>query len=208
MATLLETTTRPLGPPDAGIPMTLDEFDEAEYEKGYRYELIHGVLVVTPPPAEGERDANEDLGRWLRNYQDDHEHGECLDLTLPEHNIRTGDHNRRADRAIWVGLGRTPRTRGRYDRRDMPAIVVEFASSRPADQRRDYDEKKIEYRDAGVKEYWIFDRFRRTLTVYYWRGKRWTKKTISAKEDYATPLLPGFELSVAKLLAVSDKYLD
>jgi hypothetical protein len=51
----------PLGPLDAGMPLTLDEFDEAEFEMGYRYELIHGVLVVTPPPLEEERDSNEEL---------------------------------------------------------------------------------------------------------------------------------------------------
>jgi len=45
--------------------------------------------------------------------------------------------------------------------------VVEFPSRRPADQRRDYDEKQAEYRD-GVREYWIVDRFRRHMTVYAW----------------------------------------
>jgi hypothetical protein len=50
---------RPLGPRDAGAPMTLAEFDAADFQLGYRYELIHGMLVVTPPPLEEERDANE-----------------------------------------------------------------------------------------------------------------------------------------------------
>jgi Uma2 family endonuclease len=35
-------------------------------------------------------------------------------------------------------------------KRDVPAIIVEFPSSRPADQRRDYEEKKVEYRDLGI----------------------------------------------------------
>jgi len=74
--------------------------------------------------------------------------------------------------------------------------------------RRDYEEKRIEYRDLGVREYWIFDRFRRTLTVYRWQGKRWTKLTGREGETYATPLLPGFELSVSALLAVSDRYAE
>ncbi len=76
----------------------------------------------------------------------------------------------------------------------MPAIVVEFPSSRPADQRRDYEEKKIEYRDLEVREYWIIDRFRRTMIVYFWRGRRWVKRTLTERETYSTPLLPGFEL--------------
>jgi Uma2 family endonuclease len=202
------TAVAPLGPRDAGMPMTLKEFDDAEYEEGYRYELIHGVLVVTPPPLEAERDPNEELGYWLRRYRDTHPQGDALDLTLPEHNIAVGPHNRRCDRAVWVGLGKLPGTRGPIAKRDIPSIVVEFPSSRPADQRRDYDEKREEYRDAGVKEYWIIDRFRRTMTVYSWRGKRWAKKTVDEKATYTTGLLPGFEMELAKLLAVSDKYRD
>lgn len=213
MATVLtepsrRVSLRPIGPYDAGMPLTLREFDEAEYEEGYRYELIHGVLVVTPPPLEGERGANEALGHWLLTYQETHPQGDWLDMTLPEHNVAVGPHNRRCDRAIWAGLGRLPRTRGPISQRDIPNIIVEFASSRPADQRRDYDEKRVEYRDAGVAEYWIIDRFRRTMTVYSWRGKRWVKRTIAEQEKYATPLLPGFKLELQRLLAVADKYRD
>jgi Uma2 family endonuclease len=188
--------------------MTLDEFDGADFELGYRYELIHGVLVVTPSPLEEEREANEVLGYWLRYYKDFNPQGSALDLTLPEHNLRMRTHNRRCDRAIWAGLGRRPQTRWPVARRDTPAIVVEFPSSRPADQRRDYEEKRIEYRDYGVREYWIIDRFRRTMTIFFWRGRRWTKRTIAAGEVYQTPLLPGFELPLAKLLAVSDAYRE
>jgi Uma2 family endonuclease len=193
-------------PRDAGLPMTLDEFEQADFELGYRYELIHGVLIVTPPPLEEERDCNEELGRWLRNYGESHPDGAALELTLPEQNIRTAGQNRRCDRAIWAGLGRRPRTRGAVERRDPPTIVVEFPSSRPADQRRDYDEKKLEYRDLGVQEYWIIDRFRRTMTVYSWRGQRWAKRTIRETDTYRTPLLPGFELPLGRLFAVSDEY--
>lgn len=198
----------PFGPRDAGLPMSLDEFEAAEFELGYRYELIHGVLIVTPPPLEEERDANEELGHWLRNYRESSPQGKCLDLTLHEQNLRTVGQNRRCDRAIWIGLGRRPRTRGRVSSRDVPAIIVEFPSSRPADQRRDYLEKQLEYRDIGVREYWIIDRFSRSMTVYFWNGPEWDKRVIGEGETYRTDLLPGFELPLGKLLAVSDKYRD
>jgi Uma2 family endonuclease len=196
----------PLGPRDAGTPMTLDEFDNADFEPGYRYELINGVLVVTPPPLEQERDSNEDLGRWLRNYQDDHPQGAALDLTLPEHNIRTETQNRRADRAIWTGRGRLPVTRGPVENRGKPTILVEFPSARPADQRRDYELKQAEYRDFGILEYWIIDRFSRTMAVYSQHDGKWTPRFIQESETYQTPLLPGFTLELKRLLAVSDKY--
>lgn len=208
MAIVIEELETPWGPRDAGIPMSLDEFEAADFERGYRYELIHGVLIVTPPPLVEERDSNEELGYWLRTYKEHHPEGKALDLTVPEEHLRTPQQYRVCDRAIWVGLGRRPRTRGVPARRDVPAIVVEFPSSRPADMRRDYEEKKIEYRDLKVREYWIIDRFRRTMTVYFWRGSRWTKRTLSERETYSTPLLPGFELPLATLFAVSDKYTD
>ena len=208
MATATLPTIKPFGPRDAGIPMTLDEFDAADFREGYRYELINGVLVVSPPPLEEERSANEVLGHWLLTYQESHPQGSALNVTLPEHNVRTRKQNRRCDRAIWAGLGRFPRTRGRAARRDPPTILIEFPSSRPADQRRDYEEKKNEYRGLPVQEYWIIDRFRRSMTVYYWHGSRWTKRIVAESEVYRTPHLPGFELPLAKLLAISDRYTD
>jgi Uma2 family endonuclease len=208
MVTVTTPSVKPFGPRDAGIPLTLSEFEKADYVKGFRYELIHGVLVVVPPALEEERDANEELGHWLRNYRERHPRGHALDLTLPEHNLRTVGQNRRADRVIWAGLGRRPRTRGRPSRRDVPTIIVEFPSSRAADQRRAYQEKKVEYRKIGVREYWIIDRYRRTMTVYYWRGRRWTKQTIGESEVYRTPFLPGFELRVRDLFRISDQYAD
>ena len=206
MSTVTAKQTAPYGPRDAGAIMTLDEFEEADYELGYRYELIHGVLVVTPPPLEEERDANEELGYWLRSYHDTNPQGKALDLTLPEQNVRTIGQNRRCDRVIWAGLARRPKSRGPVGRRDVPTIVVEFPSSRPADKRRDYEEKKNEYRELGVREYWIIDRFRRAMTVHSWRGARWVKRVVDEAETYRTPILPGFELPLAKLLAVSDRY--
>ncbi len=197
---------QPLGPRDAGMPMTFGEFESAEFVPGPRYELIHGVLVVSPAPLPAERNSNDVLGHWLQQYQDAHPLGSALDLTLPGHDVRTKKCVRRCDRAIWIGLGRVPRCEGPVAKRDRPSIIVEFPSSRPADQRRDYKEKMIEYRDIKVQEYWIIDRFRRNATIYRWRGKRWVKQVVKENDVYQTPLLPGFELPLAKLLAVSDKY--
>jgi Uma2 family endonuclease len=198
----------PLGPRDAGVPMSLDEFEAADFELGYRYELINGILVVSPSPLEEERDANEELGHWLRNYQESSRRGKALELTLPEHNIRTRTNNRRCDRAIWCGLGRRPRTRGPVKNRDVPAIIVEFPSSRPADQRRDYVEKQLEYRDLGVREYWIIDRFRRRMTVWHWTNRTWTRRELGERATYRTELLPGFKVPLAKLFRIADKYRD
>jgi hypothetical protein len=46
------------------------------------------------------------------------------------------------------------------------------------------------------------------MTVYSWRGQRWIKRVIAEGAIYRTPVLAGFELDLARLLAVSDKYAD
>jgi Uma2 family endonuclease len=191
-----------IGPESAGMLMTPEEFDGIEsYDELYRYELIHGVLVVNPIPSAAEVGPNELLGRWLGNYGEEHVQGKALDATLPERYVRTTDNRRRADRVIWAGLGRVPNPAT-----DVPTIVVEFVSAGRRDWRRDYMEKRREYREVGVREYWIIDRFRRTLTVYRNQHAGETELVIAEGDVYRTDLLPGFELPLARLLAAADQW--
>src|SRR6516162_10250291 len=100
MATATPKTRRlRLGPRSAGLLLTPKEFDRARGQKGWRYELINGVLVVSPTPSRKERDPNEELGHWLRQYRDGHPHGSSLDSTLSEEEVQTGQERRRVDRA-------------------------------------------------------------------------------------------------------------
>ena len=189
-----------LAPELAGILLSPEEFDAVEEcDELYNYELVHGVLIVAPPPAVGERGPNDQLGHLLRSYKDHHPQGAALDLTLPEHRIITPDSRRRADRVIWTGLGRIPNTR-----QDQPTIAIEFVSASKRDFQRDYIDKRDEYLRAGVREYWIIDRFRRRMTVVRDGSEQATETVITEQETYTTSLLPGFALPLAQLLAVAD----
>jgi Uma2 family endonuclease len=198
IATLSSAPTR-LGPDSNGMLLTVDEYDAVqEWDDRYRYELIHGVLIVSPPASASERSPNDELGYLIRLYQDTHPQGSIVDETLPEQEISTSQNRRRADRAIWIGLGRQP-----LPERDIPAIVVELVSRRSRDRHRDYVEKRQEYAAVGVQEYWVFDRFDRSMTVYHG-----LQDFIIVKEGdvYRTLLLPGFELSIDRLLEKADRY--
>ena len=171
-----------------GMILTPEEFDAIEdYDDLYRYELIHGVLVVNPIPSEAEVDPNEELGHWLRVYRDEHPQGSSLDVTLTERYVRTGDSRRRADRVIWAGLGRKPKSKV-----DPPTIAVEFVSKGKRNRVRDYDEKKYEYQQAGIIEYWVIDRFRRTMTVFKYTANGIDEFVVEEQSIYQTTLLPGF----------------
>ncbi len=204
MATVIEKGRRlekriPMfGPHSNGILMTPKEFDRADFEDGWRYELIDGRLFVSPFPLENERDPNEELGFLLRNYWQ--HHPTCLDGTVFEQTVKVFENRRRADRAIWAGLGRQPR------KGETPTIVVEFVSAGKRARQRDYEEKREEYLAVGVIEYWIIDRFERTLTIFKKRGKSYQKRVVKEKQVYMTDLLPGFELPLAHLLAIADRW--
>lgn len=197
------------GPGSAGLKMTPEEFDDVPasmFVRGYRYEVINGVLVVSPFPGPGERSLNDYLGYMLTQYLEDASNKKkpINADTLPEQTIATTN-RRRADRAIWVGLGRKP-----DERTDVPAIVIEFVSSRRRDAMRDYEEKRDEYLNAGVKEYWIIDRFRRLMTIYKTkktgRSSATTYDIVTEGQSYETKLLPGFTLPLSRLLEKADQW--
>src|SRR5208337_199307 len=191
-----------LGRHSNGMLMTPEEFDAAtDFDELYCYELIHGVLIVSPLPAESERDPNEELGHILRTYKSDHQAGSALDKTLSEQYVRLPDSRRRADRVIWAGLGRVPDSKT-----DVPAIVVEFVSNRQRDRVRDYEEKRRQYLAIGVQEYWIIDRFQRIMTVCRGRLGEPAEQIIKENEVYRTTLLTGFELPLARLLKLADDW--
>lgn len=191
---------RLIGPEANGRLMSPAEFDRADFEDGWRFELINGVLVVSPVPSESEADPNEELGHWLRNYQELHPQGSALDATLGERLVRTGRNRRRPDRLIWTGLGRLPH------QGEKPSVIVEFVSSGKRNRKRDYETKRTEYRKIKVQEYWIIDRFERVMVVFKKQSGRVVKLVIDESEIYTTELLPGFELPLAKLFALADRW--
>ncbi len=107
------------GPGSAGLKMTPEEFDDlpaSEFVRGNRYEVINGVFVASPFPGPGERSLNDYLGYMLTQFFETPSKQPIDADTLPEQTIATTN-RRRADRAIWVGLGRKPN-----EQTDVPAI--------------------------------------------------------------------------------------
>ncbi|MFN0051978.1 MAG: Uma2 family endonuclease [Planctomycetales bacterium] len=201
MSTAPHETDFVLGPEHAGMRMTPEEFDAIEeYDDNQQYELIRGVLVVNPIPSAEETGPNELLGYLLWRFHEDHTGQSRLDDTLPQQYVRTATGRRIADRLIWIGVGRIP-----DPRRDGAAIAVEFVSQGKRSGARDYVEKKREYGEAGLQEYWIIDRFQRTMTVVKYTAAGIQELTIPEQATYESQLLPGFVLPLSRILAAADR---
>jgi hypothetical protein len=153
-----------------------------------------------------ERDPNQYLTYWLLDYKETHPQGAALDLVMNEETVSTNENRRRADNTIWAGLGRLPTDD------DPPTILVEFVSRGRRNRRRDYETKRAEYGSIGAREYWIIDRFQRTMTVVTFSAGEsstaTTERVLPESETYRTPLLPGFELPLPKLFAICDRWIE
>ncbi len=161
-----------LGPADHGRRMTLEEFYRADAEEGYRYELARGIVEVSDVSDEPHGMIWCELMRWIFDHR--REHSKLIALAggasmfrfwLPGLNSsRTPD--------IAVVLHGAPREE--YGHR-IPALVMEIVSEGPEAHECDYVTKREEYLAYGLYEYWIVDRFARTIIVLTRRGDLWSE---------------------------------
>jgi Uma2 family endonuclease len=78
--------------------------------------------------------------------------------------------------------------------------VVEIAS--PSTRQRDETIKRRLYERAGVAEYWVIDPELDVVRVYKRTDSgfdRPAERSAEAGDRLATPLLPGLEISIARL---------
>jgi Uma2 family endonuclease len=191
-----------IGPADAGRRMSLAEFDLAEGQGGYLYELGRGEIVVmnVPNPAHlAQQQAIRDQLVLFKAARPGRIHtvaegGGCKIL------ITESESERHPDLAVYV----TPPPAGGSEVWGLwvPSLVVEVVSA--GSERRDYEEKRDEYFRFGVAEYWIVDHAKRELTFLRRFRGRWTEGTVRPPEPARTPHLPGFALDLSAVFAAAD----
>lgn len=189
------TTTLQLGPADHGRVVTDEELDLAEYESGFKYEVIYGRLFVSLAPSVPHDVFTNFMLRQLFDYQTLRPDvvsyvtrrarvfvSTEIASTVPE-----------PDLAIYSEMPDD-------DWRDAePFIVAEVL--RGDDIDKDLFRNVSLYWDVPtIREYWVFDirdDARRAKLILYRRGARdWDVRESTATE-YETPLLPGFKLKLS-----------
>ncbi len=186
-------TTIKVGPQDAGRRMSLADFDTAEAQPGYNYELSKGVVVVSDVPNPPHLAQLNAIRRQLAAY----------DLTNPNviHAIAGGGEcklllwDQESERHPDIAVYKSPPPEENVWTTWIPDLVIEIVS--PGSEQRDYVEKREEYLSFGVREYWIVDASREEVLVLRRRGTRWTPRTVRPPEVYRTKTLPGFEFDCA-----------
>jgi Uma2 family endonuclease len=182
-----------IGPDDHGRKMSLKEFEFAEVEEGYVYELARGYVVVSEVPRLWHALQVALIRKHLDVYDYRNpgvafailEGGSCKLL------IGELQSERHPDIAVYVTAPIGPKGRTLW-RRWIPDLAIEVVSESSRD--RDYAQKPEEYFKLGVKEYWIVDANREKVTVLKRGRSDWTSKTLGPKDACETRLLPGFKL--------------
>jgi Uma2 family endonuclease len=174
--------------------LTAEEFDNYPFEEDKRYELDEGELIEMTRPAYKHNRVLGILFVALSNYLRQSRIGEAL---ISENLYALSSSTRRApDVAVILG-----------DRRDelrnakvipiIPDLAAEVLS--PSETPRTIHRKLKQYFAAGVKEVWLIDP--ETNTAEIWTGPSLPERELTTSDALASPLLPGFALSLRELFS-------
>jgi Uma2 family endonuclease len=84
-------------------------------------------------------------------------------------------------------------------------LVVEVVSGDAASRTRDYEDKRRDYAQAQIPEYWIVDPAEQRITVLVLEGDEYNVLTDGAAGDHVDSRLPhGFRIEVAGVFQAGE----
>lgn len=129
--------------------------------EGTRAEVINGELIFLETPTVKHNIISSDIYLQLRLYLDSHNCG-CEAFLAPQDVQLTDDDTTVVEPDLFVLCDMSMLGRPVHG---APAFVVEVLS--PSTKKRDMEEKRNKYRDAGVREYWAIDPIREQVIVWH-----------------------------------------
>jgi len=175
------------------------QWSEGDYlalETNRLVEFSHGTVEVLPMPSISHQYISLFLYRLLHDFITSQGLGTVLAAPA---RVR-----------LWRGKHREPdvflllsqSARRIYEQYvDGADLVIEVVSGGPRDRERDLVEKRQEYAQAGIPEYWIVDPETESVTVLHLQGDAYAEHGIFPRSETATSrLLPGFAVPVDDIL--------
>lgn len=175
-----------------GLRMTADEY-LALSDDGYRYELIDGVVVLSPRPIPEHQDILAEVVFQLRAFARKHDVGRAF----PEVDVRVGPTLVYTPDLVFIPGTRRVRPPRRID--SPPSMVLEILS--PSTQARDLSTKLRDYEAFGIMEYWVIDPVGRRFAAYRLEGGKYLEIPVTGNE-FPSVAVPGFTLDLEALRAV------
>jgi len=190
-----------LGPADHDRPLTLDDFESAEYVPGFKYEIIDGRLYVAPEANLTEHRLEKWLERKLLRYSEDHPAvinfvADKARVFIP---LQPGATIPEPDLACYRGFPDQAGL-GEVEWEDVsPVLVAEvLVAGKP---EKDLGRNPVLYLDVpSIREYWVLDGRENpgepSLIQHRRHGKRWVIREFPFGSTFTTKFLPGFALVI------------
>lgn len=167
-------------------------------DDGNRYEVIKGVLYMTPSPTVDHQHVSAELGFSLMTFVKQHKLG--LVLAAPLDVIMTGVATPVQPDLLFVRQARIADIVTPKAITGAPDLVVEISS--PGTARHDRFIKYAAYEEAGVSELWLVDPKAMTIEVYGLEGNTYQALGAWGKGEVATSrVLPGWRVAVDEIFA-------
>ena len=180
-----------------GTRMSADEFLAIQDDSAF-YELIDGVVVVSPSPTPRHQQVLLEIILQAGNYLRDHPVG----MLFPELDVHLGASESGRDvvyrpEATFVRSERVADV-VQPDQKisGAPDLVVEIVSR--GSRRFDSETKKDDYQRFGVREYWLIDPDRDTMTFFRLSEGRYSSADTD-RDRFTSEAIPGFTLDLARL---------
>ncbi len=140
--------------------ISVSEFLERDdFEEGYIYELINGIIMRRASPHAKHQDAVLNIAAMMRTFVKENKLGKCyvapLDVSFEDFDLTQPD-------VFFISNDRLHIVDKYID--GAPDLVVEVLSK--GTTKIDRNDKMKIYRKFGVSEYWIVDYQKRTVEVY------------------------------------------
>ena len=175
--------------------LTYDDYCQIP-DDGNRYEVIDGVLYMSPSPIVRHQRVSRNLSLLLSAWVKKTNAGEVLfapmDVVLSENNVVQPD-------ILFVSNERSSIIEEK-NLQGAPDLLIEILSE--GNRRHDEVRKRILYESFGVKEYWIVDPVLETIKVYRLEETQFKKTnewSLESEDTITSPLLPTFEHSLEEV---------
>lgn len=166
-------------------------------DDGRRHELIDGEHYVTPCPNTSHQAILGNLFLLIGNWLEEHPIGRVFfapfDVVFSFFDIVEPD-------LLYLSHARAEQVLTRRNLHGAPELVVEIASE--GTRKRDATVKRQLYERMAVSEYWLVDPEIGAVRIYRHTGARFAlpiELSREANDVLSTPLLPGLEMSLARI---------
>ncbi len=196
----MHTTTDQLtqqSPCHYGLRMTAEEYFQLG-ESQERYELIDGVVCMSPSPTRMHQAILMEVAHQIATYLKSHPVG----VVYPEIDVFLGKGLNDRDlvfRPDVTFITNEHAERSGHQISGPPAMIVEIVS--PSSRRFDKETKKSDYERFQVAEYWIIDPQANELIFYRLEDGRYVPQPLT-DESFTSRAIEGFRLNLAAVRAL------